>query len=194
MKAMNKHVSFLNRTLAFLLTLVMLIGIFPFGAYAVGETENAGSVSVSESNTGFAGSGEVKISYDKTAGRLTFLLPADVVAEIVRNRSLTKEDLLNLLPDGILDAYRAGGIKGVLTCEAVQSVITLQDLIALIPEDILNASLTPETIQGMVRTDKLVGLIPLNDVLDDLVESGVNLNVILNLSALTEEELKKILS
>lgn len=113
----NKNL--ITRVLSIMLCVLLIAGAMPFGAVLAADE--------------FGGSDSMTVAYDN-AGTFTVKFSADTLAEIIKTRSLTKDDFKAMLPTSVISAYQNDGLAGVVSSDPVTAVFDVDDLVDLLPE------------------------------------------------------------
>ena len=131
-------------------------------------------------------------------GVLTLRLNAEVLSEILKDKSITKEELLSFVPEDVLNAL-GDGMSAEALAEIVSSYINaenIKDLIGLLPTDVILDYFDLSLLESILTVDELLALIPIDDILSDVteeqLESIVNSEVLALL--LTDEVKDKVLT
>ncbi|MCQ2435548.1 MAG: InlB B-repeat-containing protein [Clostridia bacterium] len=141
--------------------------------------------------TAFAGSGNdgtVKISQD--GGIFTVKFPAAKLNQMASKKAITKDDLLSMLPEGLYTAYTTGGIVDMLTCDAVQDVLSPMDLLHSLPEELVDEVVTVENLEAMISLDDLLLIAPVQTIINSLTAD--QLKAIIDLDNLTATQIDSL--
>ena len=134
-----KSTKFLKRTLASLLAVLLLAGCFSLSVFAI--------------NAGFAGADGVIVTYEN--GVATILFSSEKLAAMISQKKVTLDDLKSFFPDELYEAFKDKGIPGVLMCESFSNVFKIDELLELIPEEIIDEVFTKEAVEAVADPEEV---------------------------------------
>ncbi len=151
---------FSTKLLALLLAVMLMFSTMAFSVFA--------------EMFGFGGSDMVDIHFDDASKMITVEFSAEEIADILETRSLTKQDLRDMLPNEVIDAYRLNGIVGVIASDAVMDVASLDQILDIFPSAILERNISLEKVQNLFGSKfaTLKSYMNLEEVENRLMEAG----------------------
>ena len=164
--------------LALLMTLTMLVGAcLPVGALGVSQEDAVNTDELAWS-----------LTYED--GKFSFTVNPDTVYRILKDKSISKEELKALVPSEILDAAAKGRELTLDDLKALASnYVTLDELKALIndlPRDIVAEYVSLEKLKSFISVEEILNLIPLEEMMNGVKEEALK-------ALLTDEVMKLVL-
>ncbi|MBR4013094.1 MAG: hypothetical protein IKJ00_02245, partial [Clostridia bacterium] len=151
--------------LALLMTLVMLLGVcLPTAALGVTVPEDATYDDLCWS-----------LTYED--GKIRFKINPDVVYEILKDKTLSKNELKALIPQEILDTLEKGKSVTVDDLTAlVSNYVTAEELKAIVsdmPKELVSEFLDLDLLNKLITVEELMELIPLEDIINSVEEEAL---------------------
>lgn len=151
--------------LALLMTLVMLLGVcLPTAALGVTVPEDATYDDLCWS-----------LTYED--GKIRFKINPDVVYEILKDKTLSKNELKALIPQEILDTLEKGKSVTVDDLTALASnYVTAEELKAIVsdmPKELVSEFLDLDLLNKLVTAEELMDLLPLDDIVNSISEDAI---------------------
>ena len=164
--------------LALLMTLTMLVGAcLPVGALGVSQEDAVNTDELAWS-----------LTYED--GKFSFTVNPDTVYRILKDKSISKEELKALVPSEILDAAAKGRELTLDDLKALASnYVTLDELKALIndlPSDVVAEYVSLEKLKSFISVEEILNLIPLEEMMNGVKEEALK-------TLLTDEVMKLVL-
>ena len=154
---------FKNRTkglIAIIMAIVMLAGIaLPTAALSIpaeGSAEDDGLC--------------YTLSYKD--GVLSLVIDSEKLYEVIKDKSISKEELNSFLPADVIETLQKGGeVSPEDLMSLISSYITLDDVTAIIndmPKEMVAEFLDPELIDKLIDVKELLGMLPLEEIMNSL--------------------------
>ena len=164
--------------LALLMTLTMLVGAcLPVGALGVSQEDAVYTDELAWS-----------LTYED--GKFSFTVNPDTVYRILKDKSISKEELKALVPSEILEAAAKGRELSLDDLKALASnYVTLDELKALIndlPSDVVAEYVSLEKLKSFISVEEILNLIPLEEMMNGVKEEALK-------TLLTDEVMKLVL-
>ena len=145
---MTRSNGLLNRIIAFMLAVFMIVGILPISIFADGTQEQPGQTGQEESaNSGGTWGSSAKFEYED--GVLTVLFPANEIARILSTRRLSASDIDNMIPREIKDEYDEAGLIGMILSDTMAEVVDIGDLISYFPKELFDHFFTDSVVNEL---------------------------------------------
>lgn len=154
-----------KRLLPFLMTVVMLFSAVVPALAATTDSSAKATASVDE-NT----STDPIISGKLEGGVYTLNINAEALYEILKDKRISKDELLQFIPEDALEALKDKDSKEALANLAASFITAddLSELIALIPTDVLLDYIDISFIEKFITIEELLSIIPVDSILSDV--------------------------